>query len=434
MTTRAAALLVAISAGFPSSRFVVALSGGADSAVLAWLSAQLPAPAQPRAVFVHHGWEGSGRLQRAAEAVAHAVGLPLEVVSVAATTTEGEARRLRLEALETAAGEDPIVTAHHRDDVAETVLSNMARGAGAAGRAGIPGRRGRYFRPLLTTPRAELRTAADELGLPYVDDPANDDRAHARNVIRHDVLPRLEAAVPDARAGLGRSARLAAADDELLERTAATVPVTATPGGLAFPAAAVTMLPVPVVSRVVREVLRRLRPPYAGDGRQVAAVMAAATGAPVDLGGGLRAVREGPMVSVVDVAAFVDIPSALDLAVPGEACFGHHRLTAKLVPAERIVPRGRHLGHVDEALSAALTVRASQAGERIDIGTGHKLVSDALSEAAVPPRLRPGWPLVVAHGKIVWIAGVRLAAWSQPPCDAPQAVRLTTEMRQCSNV
>ena len=59
-----------------------------------------------------------------------------------------------------------------------------------------------------------------------------------------------------------------------------------------------------------------------------------------------------------------------------------------------------------------IVVRVAEPGERIDIGSGSKLVRDAMAEAEIAVRRRSTWPVVEAHGRIVWVAGVRVAAWA----------------------
>jgi tRNA(Ile)-lysidine synthase len=431
VTSAADELYAATAARFPTGPFVVALSGGADSAVLAWLASRVSGSAPVRAVFVNHAWPHSGAMQQAAAAIAAEVGLKLEIVNVASTASEGAARIVRLAALEEAAAGASIVTGHHAGDVAETFLLNVARGAGATGASSIPAQRGPYIRPLLAVDAARLRDVAATLALPFVDDPANELTIHPRNVVRAEILPRLGDVVPGAAAGLVRSASLAAADDAVIQEAADRIPLKVGAGAVSFPAAVVGVLPPPVTSRVVRRALRTLRPPYAGDSRQVAAVVGGAGGPPVDIGDGLRVVREGPFVTVFDVAvAGVAIGcGVVDLPVPGDAVFAGHEVTARVIDRPRVAVRGTHLALVDLTVASDLTICAPGEGDRIDIGGGRKLVADALGERGVPLRLRPTWPLVSAHGKIVWIAGVRLAAWARPEPDARRVIQLTTERR-----
>jgi tRNA(Ile)-lysidine synthase len=144
-------------------------------------------------------------------ALAHDEGLSLEEA--------GREARYRFLA-EVAGDEALIATAHTADDAAETVLLNLLRGSGTAGGRGIPERRGNIVRPLLRARRAKLRTALDEAGLSYRDDPTNADPRHLRNRIRAEVIPLLESMRPAVET-LARFARLAGDDDALLDAIAA---------------------------------------------------------------------------------------------------------------------------------------------------------------------------------------------------------------------
>jgi tRNA(Ile)-lysidine synthase len=114
-----------------------------------------------------------------------------------------------------------VATAHTADDAAETVLLNLLRGSGLAGARGIPERRDTIIRPLLQLRRSDLRSALEAAGVSFRLDPSNDDPAHARNRVRHELLPMLERLAPSAVDALTRFGRLAADDDDLLDAIAA---------------------------------------------------------------------------------------------------------------------------------------------------------------------------------------------------------------------
>jgi tRNA(Ile)-lysidine synthase len=77
-----------------------------------------------------------------------------------------------------------VVTAHNRDDQAETILMNLIRGTGLDGLAGIPPRTGDFLaRPLLGVSRSDLRELAVLARLPFVDDPSNVDVSFTRNAV-----------------------------------------------------------------------------------------------------------------------------------------------------------------------------------------------------------------------------------------------------------
>jgi tRNA(Ile)-lysidine synthase len=89
-----------------------------------------------------------------------------------------------------------VATGHTADDVAETVLMNLARGTGLRGLAGIPAVRGKVQRPLIGCTRREILEYLEELDQPYRTDPTNLTGKYARNRVRLDVLPILEELYP----------------------------------------------------------------------------------------------------------------------------------------------------------------------------------------------------------------------------------------------
>lgn len=212
-------------------RCLVAYSGGLDSTVLLHALASLGTPGLI-AVHVHHG------LQPAAEDWAQGcasfcsdLSVPMilcraAVAADADTGPEAAARDARYAQLraQMQAG-DLLITAHHRDDQAETVLLRLLRGAGVHGLAAMrpltafaPGR---LWRPLLEQPRAALRAYAERHQLRWIDDPHNSALRYTRSWLRHDVMPGLRARFAQTDPSLARAARLAAEAAEVLDERAA---------------------------------------------------------------------------------------------------------------------------------------------------------------------------------------------------------------------
>jgi tRNA(Ile)-lysidine synthase len=401
---------------------VVALSGGADSAVVAWACATTRPAGSVSAVYVDHGWPDSARLRMAAEEIASKVGLPLEVIAVEqppGPSPEGRARSARLAALAAAAGKARIVTGHHADDSAETVVGNLLRGAGLTGLSGIAMARDPFLRPLIGFRRRQIRKLAEELDLPFFDDPSNADTTLTRNLIRNEILPELDRHVAgDPVDVIARSARHLAAADDFLADLADPVPVGFDGEAWLLPTAPLTTLPAVLAERAVRDALRAAHPPYPGSTREVDAVLAVAAGqAPrTDLADGLVVEHEGPYVAVYSPLS-ADIPDAVQLDIPGSVVFGKHRLLTR-----RTVDGSKARLSNDwcrlHLAGEALVVRSPQAGDRIDIGAGTKTVADALGEAAVPRRKRSAWPVIESRGRIAWLAGVRVAAWARTESSA----------------
>lgn len=121
---------------------------------------------------------------------------------------------------------EALLTAHHQDDQAETVLLQLLRGTGVHGLAGMPVlmpfAAGIHARPLLGFPRAGLERYAREQGLSWIEDPSNRALEIDRSLIRHRVLPLLRERWPTAGRQLTQAARHAAEAAALLDELART--------------------------------------------------------------------------------------------------------------------------------------------------------------------------------------------------------------------
>lgn len=209
---------------------LVTLSGGLDSSVLLHaLAHDTRANAQGiRAIHVHHGLQPQAdEWARHCQEFCDALGITLVVAHVQVDRDTGEGleaagRKVRYAAFEHAmqAGE-VLVTAHHRDDQAETFLLRALRGSGPDGLAAMrPWRafaHGWHWRPLLNTPRNVLQSYAHAHAMSWHEDPSNTDTHHDRNFLRTHVLPLLQQRWPHADAALARSALLSADAVDLLE-------------------------------------------------------------------------------------------------------------------------------------------------------------------------------------------------------------------------
>ncbi len=405
--------LLARAAPAPPGPLVVALSGGPDSAVAAWVAHRL-SNHPVRAVHVHHGTSAGDLLAKAAAAVAERLGLELSWVQVTVpegASWEGRARDVRWEAILAEAGGATIVTGHHRDDLAETTLAHLIRGAGAAGLAAMAGSRPGLWRPLIRTTRRDVAGVAAALDLPAEADPANRDPAHLRNRLRHEVLPRLAAELnPQLIDALARTAHTLAADDAAIEATIDRAPLRRDGwGAWMIPAPLVATASPAVAARLVRRLLRAARPPYAGTADEVAAGLEVAGGAGRrHIAAGWQLEREGPWL----VAHCGDPapPDAVACSLPGSARFG--ALQVEVAPAPTVLVRRSSL-LAGAAVGGELRLRPGAAGERIEIASGSKLIRDVLAEADISRRLRPAWPVVEAHGRIAAVAGIRSAPWAR---------------------
>jgi tRNA(Ile)-lysidine synthase len=186
-------------------RALVAMSGGVDSQVL------LHALAWHRKAFaldlVAHGVDHGLRADAAAEldlaaGLAESLAVPFARTRVAVapgSNLQARARDARLAALRSAAvaaGATFIVTAHHADDRAETLLIRLLRGAGPRGLAVLPPVADDLARPLLRASRADIAAHAARHGLAYAQDPSNEDPRFVRVRVRRELMPLLRALDP----------------------------------------------------------------------------------------------------------------------------------------------------------------------------------------------------------------------------------------------
>jgi tRNA(Ile)-lysidine synthase len=122
-----------------------------------------------------------------------------------------------------------LLTAHHQDDQAETVLLQLMRGAGLPGLSGMPAFQQHHDllgagialgRPLLGIARATLEQAALRFGLQHVGDESNADTRYRRNALRHDIAPVIETHFPGFASLVARTAEHAQSAQSLLHQLA----------------------------------------------------------------------------------------------------------------------------------------------------------------------------------------------------------------------
>ena len=392
----------------PSGPVVVALSGGADSAALLWLLAERSVDV--KGIHVFHGLPASSLMSTAAGQVAAACGVRMEMAFVdPAGTSELHLREARMVALAERAEDRPILLAHTSDDQAETVLMRILRGTGVTGASGIPTHRGDIWHPMLTIGREETRELSTLAGLPFRDDPANEDRTIFRNRIRLDVFPALELALGrPAREALASFASGAAEESALLDDLARRVPIEHLDGVVRLPLGALLGVGDVAAARAVRTAWTVLAGPYPPDRSSVERVLdvvhrrVTAT----DAGGGLRASVSGAFLVVGPAAApEPETPPPTEL-VGDSIQWSHWRFEVREVEGPMVAPLSpRRVAAPSDA--GPWEVRIAGSGDRV---TGRR-VKDALADAGVPASERAGWPLVTCGGEPVWIPSVRGRVW-----------------------
>jgi tRNA(Ile)-lysidine synthase len=302
-----------------------------------------------------------------------------------------------------------MATGHTADDVAETVLMNLARGSGLRGLAGIPPVRGKIQRPLIEITRREVLDYLEELDQPYRTDPTNLTGKYARNRVRLEVLPILEELYPGAARNVARAASLAREDLEVLEAMATGVverrgeevvlPLDALFGlrpalrRHAVRLAYSTLLPdaAPLPSALVETVLGLVE---GGEGTRM-----------LDLPGGVVvAGRAGEALAMY--TAQESIAAEQELLAGETVEFGGWMISAQELSGYDPVDAARAEVAYLDASKGPYGVRLAREGDIIrPLGLGGtKKVLRAMMDRKVPRDLRRRTPVVVdGRGEIAWI-------------------------------
>jgi len=354
-------------------RVVVAVSGGPDSlALLSILRELLPVvPLHLTVAHFDHGWRAdSVRDAEFVRRTASGWGFETRTARAPGHTphTENAARVARYEFLrETAAASQStaIALGHTQDDQVETLLLHLLRGSGSRGLAAMRRRDGDLARPLLDVSREEIEAYLTRLHLTPLRDPSNVDPRFARNRLRQEVLPAINAFDPASRQLLARAADILSEEDDYLEAQAERLPADIVSDRAAF-----ANLP----PALQRRAIRRLIPD----------------------------------------ANFLEVEGIRRRAYPDEGQrFRERRLSVTDCECDPSTFKARdQVGHLDaDLVRQPLTVATRRPGDRMrPLGLpALKRVQDILVDARVPRHLRDSLPIVSDAEEIVWIPGVTVA-------------------------
>ena len=411
-TAVARALTDALPAG---GHVAVALSGGRDSVALldATLAVAKLASAQVSALHVNHRlspnapqWAQFSRALCAERGIECAIA---EVAVERGTTisVEAAARTARYEALEKLAranGVAAVLLAHHADDQAETLLLQLARGAGPRGLAAMPAARLDrsvwWLRPWLALPRATIDEYVRLHALRHIDDESNGDVRYRRNALRRAVVPMLRDVAPGYPATLVRAAELQADAAALLDELAALDAHDAYDGAT-LDCTVFARLDARRGANVLRWFLREQRLPAASRARTVEALRQLqrhGDGSQVAIRhvGAILGVHRHRLV--VHRPAFEPFSRAWDNA--DRWVMPHGTLSVSSVRGAGVA--ARHFGTTD------VTIRSGVAGERLRL-TGRdtrRNVADLLREAGIPRWDRPGIPRIYCDDALAAVASI----------------------------
>ncbi len=426
------------SLGVEHTHLLVAVSGGGDSIALVRLLVS-SAPALDLCLTMAHVDHGisatSAAVARDVARLAEQLGLELlttrlELGAAASETAARSSRWSALERMRVARGADLIVTAHHRDDQAETVLMRVLRGTGPAGLAGMQPRSRTILRPLLPFRREELARYLHDQGVTYWSDPANEDLRHDRAWVRHQLLPMLEERWPHVAADLSRVAAAAtewrrAWDDTLahlpgldLQRERESISVAGGPlKGYSSDMARAVLWALALRVGVVMS--------GPATERALKLIQDGQSGRWVPLGGEWRAAMAFGRLRIERPQPAAD--AVVAGPEPAEVAWGswQFRLSREVAPAEqdrRSMTAWFPLG--------AVMIRSRSPGDRMQPlgGPGHRSIARLLQDAEVPLGQRDSWPVLEYNGVPVWIPGICRSHGSVPD-PGTEALRIDAHHR-----
>ncbi len=381
------------------------------------------------AVHVNHGLQSAAAdwaLQ--CRAACEALGIPLHVITVEARPGPGDspeaaARRARYNGLRALMEEgDCLLTAHHQDDQAETVLLQLLRGSGVAGLAAMPPcapfAAGWHARPLLGLTRAELKACAEARDLHWIEDPSNFDTGLRRNFVRHEIMPRLRQQWPAFARTLSRSAAHNAETARLLDEIGAEdLAMVAGPRTATLSIDALMQLSPERLNNVVRYWLRTLELPLPTTAHLVRLhediLKAAQDSAPLLAWPGAEVRRYRSLLYAMwplpphDPEQVVpwDLAAPLDLPTCGGSLVARHVAGHGI---KRVLLKER-----------PVTVHFRRGGERCrPAGRGHTHeLRKLLQESAVPPWLRERVPLLYIGDELAAVGDLFICEGFQAGAD-----------------
>ena len=396
------------------SRSLALVSGGPDSVAL--LRALVALGTEPVVLHVDHGLRGeeSGEDAEFVHRLCENLGVRCEVRRLRLAEGPNLQERARDERYRLAGevadglGLHTITAGHTADDVAETVLLNLARGAGLRGLSGIPPVRGRLARPLIERTRREVLEYLTSLDQPYRTDPTNLTGKYARNRVRLEILPILEELHPGAARNLARGASLAREDLEALQDLAAEI-LERRGDEIALPLGRLSEQHPALRRYAVRRAYSMLLPDAPPLGSALVETLLGLAGEGegtrvLDLPGGVIAsARAG-----VELALYPEVEpvAGKERLRVGEMHFAGWRISAREV--SRYEPRDASRPEVAylDASMGPYEVRLAREGDIIrPLGLGGtKKVLRAMMDRSVPKDIRRRTPMVVdARGEVAWI-------------------------------
>ncbi len=419
----------------PSGKCLIGFSGGADStAVLLLLARERESGRiEPEAVHVNHGLRGaeSDEDEAFCRELCEKLAIPLHTVraELDGKNDENSCRRERFrcfrEIMEKT-GIQTLVLAHNRDDLAETFLMRLLRGAGTEGLSCMSclDTWGNYqiCRPLLGARRGEIREALRREGVVWREDSTNGSDLYLRNRIRHQLIPLMEELAAGISGRIAQTAEIISGENNLLQAQAEQFLSTHS-DPLQIDAEALKTVPDALLNRILRTWWRKSAPEMkerALNAAQTAelASLARKERGKANLPGGIIAVKGRHGIYLTG------FPKETKQVIPfhpgenGRICYGN--LTLEVCASEGNPGNGTTEQEVPEGFLQGCVLRTRREGDRIrPFGMkGTRKLQDYMTDRGVDEPVRDRIPLLCRGNEVLLAAGV--GAGAVPRWDAEE--------------
>ena len=414
-------------------RLAVAYSGGLDSAVLLHLCSVYAGEHafELIAFHVHHGlspnadhWVLHSQTQCAGLNVAMETAY-VQLGSTGEAGVEATARNRRYAALGALCRHhriDVLLTAHHQDDQAETILLQLLRGSGVAGLGGMQhchtatdllgSETLLLARPLLDITRAELERYAKQQGIAHIEDESNRDPRYLRNALRLKIMPLLAEYFPGYQSRFGRAALHVQSNLALIEQLAGEdyLNCLVYPDSGLLDALRLQSLPVARIDNVLRFWIaahRRKMPSTARLAEMRKQLLSARDDAQVCVKhGDMEVHRYRHQLSISSCKT--ELPGAQQFTWQGESCLAFPAFAGKL----NIVAAEPGEAGVQRAwlMAQQLEMRGRRGGERLKLAANRPTrdMKSHYQSFGIPYWQRERLPFIFAGNELLFAAGVGL--------------------------
>ena len=424
----------------PEGRILAGFSGGADStALILLLAAERDAGRnEPEAVHVNHGLRGSesDMDETFCRTTCERLKIPFHVIrpDLRGRSDENSCRDARFAAFDTVmkkTGIRILALGHNRNDVSETFMMRLLRGAGPDGLSCMNGMdyREEYAicRPLIHCSREEIRTALRNAGEEWREDSSNRNERYLRNSVREQLIPLMERLAPGAAGRIAQTAEMLSNENSFLQEEAGNF-LKDYASGFRIDPEPLSKFPPAMQARILRAWWKQNAPvlrEHALNAEKTAELtaLAGADRGKVNLPGGLYAVKSknGIYLTGLQKQHFKEVPYR-----EGSICFG--KVTLKTIPSRNGHGNGVTEQEVPRSFLRDCVIRTRQPGDRIrPFGMkGSRKLQDYLTDRSIDEPWRDEIPLLCRRNEVLFVAGVGTGA--VPEWDADEDnVRLCWE-------